>query len=322
MSTIAMDKIFTTMNNPILYNGKSFLIVKFGLFSAIASFVTTSLFLTYLASKGIVFGPEIIFWYTVALLLSVFFSKLLHPLVVGKEFFVDPKKYLRQTAFYNQGGQIGIIVGMLLLSYAEKISPLLLLDAICYGGCLALVIGRIGCYNYGCCYGRPTNSWFSIRYTHQEAKILRVNPQLYNVKIIPTQLIHAGFDFVLFVGLTLVYFAQPQDGVLCLIFGVCYNIFRLTTQKFRGNEIDQHSKREEKIFVALSRALIFISLLLPLLIYFYYEHLSTTPTIVPLSFTLYFKTIFLNLSYLVTSILGALIYFFAHGYHKTLGKHI
>lgn len=322
MSIIATDKIFTAIYNPILYSGKSFLIVKFGLFSAIGFFVTTSLFLTYLASKGVVFGAGIIFWYTMVLLLSIFFSKLLHPLVIGRKFFVEPKKYLRQTAFYNQGGQIGIIVGMLLLSYVEKVNPLLLLDAICYGACLALVIGRIGCYNYGCCYGRPTNSWFSIRYTNRETKILRVNPQLHNVKIIPMQLVHSAFDFILFIGLTLVYFVQPQDGLLCLTFGVCYNIFRLMTQKFRGNEINEHSKREGKIFIALSRALIFISLLVPVLIYFYYDHLPTTPTIAPLSLALYLKTTFLNVSYLVTIILGSIIYFFAYGYHKKLGEHI
>lgn len=316
------NKIFDCLNaNPILYKSKDFYIVYFGLYSAIASFMMASLVLTYLASKGVTFGYTIIIWFNIGALISGLVSKLLHPIVIGKDFFCNPKKYLRQTAFYNQSAQYGSLIAVIVISYAENVNFLLLLDAVCYGGCLALAIGRMGCYNYGCCYGRPTTSCISVRYTNFDSKILRIFPEFYNVNLIPTQLINVLFDFSLFVILTIIYFNNAKNGIIFLIFGICYNLFRVFTQRLRGIEIKENGKREHKLFIYFSGSLIGVALISALLAIYYYPLLPITPTIIPLSISFYLKNTFFNFINLSTELVAASIYFVMHGFHKKLGQH-
>ena len=303
--------------NPILYHGEHFYLMKFGLYVGIGSFFTASLFLSYLASKGIDFGWSILGWYLIASFLVILFSKLFHPFAVGKDFFSDPKQYLSQTAFYNQGGQFGMIVALLLLCYIEKVSYLLLFDAMVYGACFGLFIGRLGCFNYGCCYGRRTESHFAVRYQHPAAKILREEPALFNVNIIPIQLINAGYDLLLFIALTAIYFFDLRDGILSLIFIIFYNLFRVFTNHYRN--ISSRTNRTQKTIAGIY---VIGAIILAILAFFYYRQLPFTPIVYPLSFKFYVVTTFTKLSYLFTSLLSGLLFFVVYSYHKSLGKHV
>ena len=98
-------------------------------------------------------------------------AKLLYVIVEFDEFIKNPKAVLGSAGFVVYGG---IIAGV--LCCMPEIA-------------LAQGFGRIGCFLAGCCYGRETTSHFGV--------IFPVGSQApAGVKLIPTQLISAGADFL------------------------------------------------------------------------------------------------------------------------------
>ena len=87
---------------------------------------------------------------------------------------------------------------------------------------LAHGFGRIGCFFAGCCYGKETTSWIGVTFPGME------NP------VIPTQLIEAGFEFILFI-LMLIFDKKIKGHQLELYFFV-YSIFRFILEFFRGDD--------------------------------------------------------------------------------------
>lgn len=79
----------------------------------------------------------------------------------------------------------------------KNIPILTFLDRISIYAPLVQSIARIGCFCAGCCYGRPTDSWFGITYTHPDS-----SAPLF-CKIHPTQLYSSGILFLIFI---LMYF--------------------------------------------------------------------------------------------------------------------
>lgn len=164
---------------------------------------------------------------------SLIFSKLYHYMALGSEFLKNPKKHLSETAFYNQGGQLGILAGTVWLSTSSGIDFFACMDIILTAGCLAMVFGRIGCYNYGCCHGRPTSSRFGIAYTHPDSKVLRVFPELSRVPLVPTQLLSAAFNIVLFGSMIWILTLNPKAGVVSGYCIIIYNLFRAFIERYR-----------------------------------------------------------------------------------------
>lgn len=94
---------------------------------------------------------------------------------------------------------------------------------------LAQGFGRIGCLLAGCCYGRETNSIFSITFQNSDFA-----PN--HVALIPTQIYSSVLDFLHF-GI-LLYIARHKKGWTG---GACYLIFysigRFVLEFFRGDLI-------------------------------------------------------------------------------------
>lgn len=79
--------------------------------------------------------------------------------------------------------------------------------------------GRLGCFFAGCCYGRETDSWFSITFTHSDFA-----PN--GVKLLPTQLMSSAGDFLI-CGLLLLYAGRkPKEGQVAAGYMVLYGIGR------------------------------------------------------------------------------------------------
>lgn len=90
------------------------------------------------------------------------------------------------------------------------------------GVALAHGIGRIGCFCAGCCYGLPTEAWYGI-FLPAVGK-----------KVIPTQLIEAGFLFLLFIVLSVLAFKTKAS---CLgVYLTVYAVFRFFIEFFRGDD--------------------------------------------------------------------------------------
>jgi phosphatidylglycerol:prolipoprotein diacylglycerol transferase len=112
---------------------------------------------------------------------------------------------------------------------------------------LAHAFGRIGCFSYGCCYGRPTNSWIGILFPPDSpAGIL-------GTKVIPTQLVEASFLFVLFFILKFLNTHKKFNGQIISVYLISYGIFRFVIEFFRADP------RGNVFFLSISQ---FISIIL------------------------------------------------------------
>lgn len=88
--------------------------------------------------------------------------------------------------------------------------------------------GRLGCFFAGCCYGRETDSWFSITFTHSDFA-----PN--GVKLLPTQLMSSAGDFLI-CGLLLLYAGRkPKEGQVAAGYMVLYGIGRFIIEFFRND---------------------------------------------------------------------------------------
>jgi phosphatidylglycerol:prolipoprotein diacylglycerol transferase len=64
------------------------------------------------------------------------------------------------------GGVLLAILIIVLYMWAKKLPVRRYLDILGVGLMLALVFGRLGCFFNGCCFGKPTNSFISVRFPY------------------------------------------------------------------------------------------------------------------------------------------------------------
>ncbi len=220
--------------NPICFQGGSFQVVYFGLFAAANTFVTASVFMYYVQVRGVTFpcGP---FW-TLAVCMggNVLGVKLYHLIAMYRKGLANTAEYLNQTTMYSQGGILGVYAALLILAWTQHLDGLVAVDAAAYGAAIGLAIGRLGCYNYGCCYGKPSASRCAVVYTHPQAKVLRQHPHLKGVPLVPTQIYSAAVNLLIFVLLTCIAKYLPYNGLVTLMFLLAYSAFRILIDRFRG----------------------------------------------------------------------------------------
>jgi prolipoprotein diacylglyceryltransferase len=221
--------------NPVLFEGKSFHLVYFGLFAALAAFAYALLFLMYLDAKGVTPTHPFLALLTIAAPMIVG-AKVLPFAAAGADFLRNPRRYLRQTSYFQHGGFIGAAVGCFWLSHVAGIPPWILFDGVAYGGALSLAIGRLGCYNYGCCHGVPVGDEPNVVYTHPQSKVVRLMPHWRGVPLAPTQLISAAFNLSLFLAISVAAPRFPRDGMVAAAFLIAQSTFRLVLDPYRHQD--------------------------------------------------------------------------------------
>ena len=129
------------------------------------------------------------------------------------------------------GGLIGGLIGAILGAKAAHAPLRRFSDPVVPVLPLAHAIGRMGCFFAGCCYGRVTDSWIGVCFP-VEATGLEAG-----VKVIPTQLIEAGVNVLVFI--FLIWFTRKhRRGFLTLfVYMVIYGVERFLIEFLRGDEI-------------------------------------------------------------------------------------
>lgn len=261
---------------PILYQGLRFHLVYFGLFAGLAGFFGVLISAYYLNLKGVVLSANI-WWLYVPIVCAVWFgARLGHLVALGRKFFETPKTFLRETRFYVQAAIFGLIPTVIGLGYALQLPPVVLLDSIAYGGLFALFIGRLGCYNYGCCFGMPTTLPWAIRYQNPQSKVVRLHPRLCDVSLHPVQLYTALGNLVAFALVTVWIAFVPRDGALAVFFLLYHGMARYLLDRWRHIELFDHRKGRPLPNVALVTIAAGVALLL-LGPWFLPDFLSSTP---------------------------------------------
>jgi len=130
--------------------------------------------------------------------------------------------------FVVYGGIIGGILAGYLYCRKKQLGFLKYFDLIIPSVALAQGFGRIGCFMAGCCYGRETDSAFGVIFPSSS-----LAPG--GVRLIPTQLISSGLDFLLFVVLMFYTKRKRVDGQVAALYLILYSAGRFMLEFFRGD---------------------------------------------------------------------------------------
>ncbi|MCP4652228.1 MAG: prolipoprotein diacylglyceryl transferase [Candidatus Omnitrophica bacterium] len=149
---------------------------------------------------------DIFFW---SLIFSFLGARLLYILVEFKDFLTNPLNMIfARAGFVFFGGVVGGLTTIYLLTRRKNINFLKYSDIIILGVPLGHAFGRIGCFFYGCCYGKL------------EA-------------VFPIQLISACGLFVIFVTFWILRRRKKFDGALVFAYLITYGLFRFIIEFFR-----------------------------------------------------------------------------------------
>lgn len=156
-------------------------------------------------------------------------GKLLYVIVNFKRFLQEPLKVLGSEGFVVYGGIIIAIITIIIYCKIKKISAFDYLDLITMMGALNQAFGRVGCFMAGCCYGRRTDSAFGVIFP--EGCLAPAG-----VKLVPTQLIMAAGDFLMFVVLYYIFTKKRQKpGIVTGCYMIMYSIGRFLVEIIRDD---------------------------------------------------------------------------------------
>ena len=153
-----------------------------------------------------------------------------------RELFRRPMQTLVKPGYMLHGGIFGAIVALVGYAQVTGTSAFAVMDSGAFAMPIGEAIARLGCYVYGCCWGRPTSSAFGVRYTSRDAKVIRCKPHLHGVKIHPTQLYGFATYLTMF---ALFYVLLPYkqfDGMIAAIYLVIHPITRMVMEYFREDD--------------------------------------------------------------------------------------
>jgi phosphatidylglycerol:prolipoprotein diacylglycerol transferase len=110
--------------------------------------------------------------------------------------------------------------------YFKKIKqPVLpMLDILAITTLIVHAIGRIGCFFGGCCYGKPTNSFYGIVFKNSN-----------NIAVYPTQLFEAFLLLAILTGLIFYKKHQKFNGQIFLFYLTLYASVRIILENLRGD---------------------------------------------------------------------------------------
>ena len=155
-------------------------------------------------------------------------AKLMFCMVEWRSFLENPWVLLKSDGFVVYGGIIlGVVSGYLWCRF-RKLVFLDYFDMVMPSVAVAQGFGRIGCFLAGCCYGRETESWCGVIFTHSDYA-----PN--GVRLIPTQLISSAGIFTI-AGILMWYARKPRkQGQVGFLYMMLYSIGRTCVEFLRND---------------------------------------------------------------------------------------
>jgi len=170
---------------------------------------------TIFAIAGGVIGARLFY---VALNIGIFIKEPLHI------FFV------REGGLSWYGALLGGFLGMVALHIFKKMPLGKVCDFASVHITLGLVIGRIGCFLNGCCYGKITDVPWAVEFRGAGLPGLRHPTQLYE-----SFLLVMAFLFMLWL-----WKRKKFDGEMAMLMFASYGAIRFFVEFFRENTMDQY----------------------------------------------------------------------------------
>jgi phosphatidylglycerol:prolipoprotein diacylglycerol transferase len=131
------------------------------------------------------------------------------------------------------GGLIAALVMAAWYIRRHRMPALRTIDGFAPGLAFGHVLGRLGCFSAGCCYGKPTSHFWGVTFTNPLAHSVSGTPL--GIPIEPTQLIEAAAEFFNFLVLTWLLGRKKFDGQIFGTFIALYGFERFFIEFLRDD---------------------------------------------------------------------------------------
>jgi prolipoprotein diacylglyceryltransferase len=223
-------------NKTILFRAGDWIFVTYGMIAGLAFLVgisTATWYMGMVGSDPLQMAPFYLFFVIPSILMV---SRLTSIMLEWRELFRKPMQTLLKPGYMLHGGIFGGMMAMFGYSMVTGLSMPALFDAAGFAMPLGEAICRLGCYVYGCCWGKPTGSNFGVSYTSIHSKVVRFRPDLNGVKIHPTQIYALTAHLIQF---TIFYALLPYklfDGMFAALYLITHPLIRVALETFRQDD--------------------------------------------------------------------------------------
>ncbi|MBW1893770.1 MAG: prolipoprotein diacylglyceryl transferase [Deltaproteobacteria bacterium] len=217
--------------HPILLKIGSFTIYTYGFL--IATGIMLSLFVARKEAKRVGIDPDKITDLCFYLVISGVIGSRVFYVATNPEMFADD--FFEIFRLWN-GGLVfyGAFIGAFItgIVYVKKTGLQLWKTADICAPAVAIghVLGRLGCFSAGCCYGKVCDLPWAVTFTDPHTLARPIGVALH-----PTQLYASGSNLIIFLILTFIRRRMKFDGQLFWIYVVLYGITRSTIEFFRAD---------------------------------------------------------------------------------------
>jgi len=149
------------------------------------------------------------------------------------EFAAAPLRVIRvdQGGLMFYGGLILAVVSYFVWCAVKREHPLKLANLLCTVLPLGHAFGRIGCFFYGCCYGRDSDAWCAVTFPAGSPSWFEHGRKM--VSVLPTQLFEAAALLALFAVLLALYRRARRFTAGAYMMG--YALIRFGMEYLRGD---------------------------------------------------------------------------------------
>jgi len=134
---------------------------------------------------------------------------------------------IRSGGLVYYGGFIGASLACIVFVRFKKLPLWRIADILAPSIALGYAIGRIGCLMNGCCYGRPTDLPWALRFP--------ADHPTQGHYVHPTQLYESALNLGLYAALAWLFRRRQFDGQIFAAYLVCYAVLRAFVESFRGD---------------------------------------------------------------------------------------
>ena len=153
------------------------------------------------------------------------------------EFAANPSQIIRvdRGGLMFYGGLILAIVVFFVWCRVRRERVLEMSDLLSSVVPLGHAFGRVGCFFYGCCYGRDSNAWCAVTFPVGSPSWFEHGRK--QVSVLPTQLFEAAALLALFAALFFLYrhFSRRLSGLVTGFYLIGYAVIRFGIEYLRGD---------------------------------------------------------------------------------------